>query len=357
MFTWIGAAVDIPHYIYKFLSTIGFKIYFLRLPRSEVTTDDLVDQILTEKPFNEKMMEIEKLLLDYLNWFEICPLSIGLQNLAKIEWDKTKDDRNTIKIIAELAILLAYLRGDVFVSKSDDYMQPIENHENNQQYQPKEFIHGIPKIEDSRRAMQQLYNLARGHALSYGRNFIRIEDIGIILKVVLSTGSIERVLILDLLIANNGSLTTSQITTAMRISNNTAKRTMTEFKGLELVDMDRVGDASNSEYKITLKPKFNWFLTEEFKNIREDFKPTDNKEFLNKRKSAVTKIPLVLGNEEQQQQQEEQEKDEKSSDESANSETDTSDDSHRGGNGDSKEVEESPEEKYQREQDEMRKWD
>ena len=46
----------------------------------------------------------------------------------------------------------------------------------------------------------------------------------------------------------------------MRISNNTAKRTMTEFKGLELVTMERVGDSSNSEYKITLNPKFNWFL-------------------------------------------------------------------------------------------------
>ena len=37
MFTWLGAAVDIPYSVYKFLSTIGFKIYFLRLPRIEVT--------------------------------------------------------------------------------------------------------------------------------------------------------------------------------------------------------------------------------------------------------------------------------------------------------------------------------
>ena len=75
---------------------------------------------------------------------------------------------------------------------------------------------------------------------------------------------------MDLLIAHQGELTTSQITTSMRISNNTAKRTMTEFKGLELVDMDRVGDNSNSEYKITLNPKFKWFLTDEFKKLRMD---------------------------------------------------------------------------------------
>jgi len=281
MFTWIGAAVDIPHSVYKFLSTIGFKIYFLRLPRTKLTTNDLVEQLLAEKPFNEKMKEIEKLLLDYLNWFEICPISTGLQNVAKIEWDKIKDNKNIIKIIAELSQLLAHLRGNVYVSKTDDFM-PIENNEQQQQqyhYQPKEFIHGLPTIENPSHAAQQLYNLARGHALSYGRNYITIEDISLVLKVVLSTGSIERVLILDLLIANKGTLTTSQITNAMRISNNSAKRTMTEFKGLKLVTIERVGDNSNSEYKITLNPTFKWFLTEEFKYLREGFKPSDNEKY------------------------------------------------------------------------------
>src|SRR5215212_4112504 len=74
MFTWLGAAVDIPYSVYKFLSTIGFKIYFLRLPKTKLTTNDLVEQLLAEKPFNEKMKEIEKLLINYLIWFEICPI-------------------------------------------------------------------------------------------------------------------------------------------------------------------------------------------------------------------------------------------------------------------------------------------
>ena len=52
------------------------------------------------------MKEIEKLLMDYLTWFEICPISIGQEmRMAKIEWDKNKDDKNTIKIIAQLAII------------------------------------------------------------------------------------------------------------------------------------------------------------------------------------------------------------------------------------------------------------
>jgi hypothetical protein len=279
MFTWIGAAVDIPHSVYKFLSTIGFKIYFLRLPRIEVSEDELVDQIITEKPFNEKIRVIEKLLLDYLIWFEICPISIGLRNLAKIESDKSKDDKNAIRIIARLAILLAHLRGNVVVYKSsdrDDLVIPIIESTNNTIINYSEgFIHSIPTIENPSRANQQLYNLARGHALAHGRNYITEEDIPLIIKVVLSTGFIERVLILDLLIAYNGILTTSQITMSMRIANNTAKRTMTEFKGLDLVTMERVDpNRSNSEYKITLNSKFDWFLTDEFKKLRDNFKPT-----------------------------------------------------------------------------------
>jgi hypothetical protein len=280
MFTWLGAAVDIPPNVYKFLSTIGFKIYFLRLYRTEVTEDELVEQLTSSKKFNEKMEEIEKLLMDYLIWFEICPISTGQNNnQAKIEWDTIKDDKDAIKIIAKLALLLAHIRGHVVVYKNTDYddrLPIVEKHQQQQHLmeqqgleQPQQpntdkkeiqysqaFSHGVPIIEHPSRANQQLYNLARGHALSYGRNYITKEDLKLVIKVVLSTASIERVLILDLLIANKGTLTTSQITKSMNISNNTAKYTMTQFKGLELVTMERTTtNTSNSEYKITLNSK------------------------------------------------------------------------------------------------------
>ena len=39
MFTWIGAAVDIPWRVHKALGNLGAKLYFLRLPRSDKTED------------------------------------------------------------------------------------------------------------------------------------------------------------------------------------------------------------------------------------------------------------------------------------------------------------------------------
>ena len=278
MFTWLAAAVEIPHNIYRFLSTIGFKIYFLRLPKIKVTVNDLVAQLSSEMDFNQKMDELDKILSDYLMWFEVCPIAIGQQNITpnndmtpvKIEWDKKKDDKNSIKIIGELALLLSHIRGSVYVYRNSEHDEliPVGNTESGDGA----YAHGVAIIERPYRANQQLYNLARGHALSYGRNYITEEDLPLVTKVVLSTGSIERVLILDLLIANKGTLTTSQIKQSMNLGNNAAKRTMTEFKGLELVTMDRTnGDTSNSEHKIVLKPEFDWFLTPEFEKLRDDY--------------------------------------------------------------------------------------
>jgi hypothetical protein len=50
--------------------------------------------------------------------------------------------------------------------------------------------------------------LARGHALSQGRDHITLVDIPTIAHVVLSTASIERVTIFQLLISNNRKLST-----------------------------------------------------------------------------------------------------------------------------------------------------
>ena len=67
------------------------------------------------------------------------------------------------------------------------------------------------------------------------------------------------------------------------MSDNTTKRTMTELKAIELVDMPKP-NASNEERKINLKDTFKWFLTEEFAKLREGFIPTDNSEELKMKK-------------------------------------------------------------------------
>lgn len=148
--------------------------------------------------------------------------------------------------------------------------------------QGSDYAYAISTIEEPDRARMQLYNLARGHGLVKGRNWITREDISIVIKVVLSTASIERVTIFDLLIAHNGTLTTSQICASLNITNHTAHRTMAELKALELVEIEGKGEQQNSEKQIILKPEFDWFLREDFSKLRQGFIPEDNNDFISK---------------------------------------------------------------------------
>jgi hypothetical protein len=132
-------------------------------------------------------------------------------------------------------------------------------------------------IEEPSRAIAHLCNLAGGHALSQGRTFITKEDIPIVVKVVLSTASIERVTVFDLLLAHGSKLQTPIIAESLNISPPTALRTMTKFKAIGLVDMDKVEESSHVT-EIRLKSDFKWFLTTEFQKLREGYRPHEDAE-------------------------------------------------------------------------------
>jgi hypothetical protein len=168
-----------------------------------------------------------------------------------------------------LAVLLSHLRCDVQTWREGSDIG----------YSP-----SLP--EHPQRAAEILFNLAKGHALLYGRNFVTMQDITILVKTALSTAQIDRVKVFSLLLANGGSpLSTSKIIQSLNISPQTARRKMTEFKAIGLVDEEYSG--SNHELSIKLKPEFNWFLGEEFKQIRDGFEPGDYRKYL---KDDITNV-------------------------------------------------------------------
>ena len=138
----------------------------------------------------------------------------------------SSDDENALRYIIKLADLLSCLRGVA------ETWEPRGT-------QGSDYGYTIPIIEHPSRAMTQLYNLARGHALSLGRNYVTKADLPIVIKVVLSTGPIQRVKILDKLLSDGNEWTTSQITGSLEISRPTALRTMTELTILGLVDISK----------------------------------------------------------------------------------------------------------------------
>jgi hypothetical protein len=81
MFVMVGASVDIPYRVYKVLGTLGPKLYFLRL-ESEAKTDEEYLNRMKKDTFNQEILEVQKLVNDYLFWFEQCPNAERIEKKA-----------------------------------------------------------------------------------------------------------------------------------------------------------------------------------------------------------------------------------------------------------------------------------
>jgi hypothetical protein len=262
MFTWLGAAVDIPYKVYKHLSYLGPKLHFFRLPKIENTEDYHFAH--KDDDFNLKLDKIRLGLDSYFDCFSSA-------ELMKIKLNREKDEPLAHRYIIRLAELLAHLRAVVPTwetkgSGGSDY------------------AYGTAIIEDESRAITQLRNLARGHALSQGRFYITTDDIFIIAQTVLSTCSIERAKVFNLLIGDDeGRLTTAEVMKGLHMVRATALRAMTELDATQLVD--KAVEYEDQEYNppkhITLKPKFKWFLTSEFKRCLKNCTPRRYIDILN----------------------------------------------------------------------------
>jgi hypothetical protein len=260
MFCWIGAAVSIPFKIHKQLSKLGPKMYFLRLPMMEEDEDELLEWMRANN-FRQRIKEIKTTYFDYLETLESCPeMKIDPESgVPKIEVPADNPEQEEAqRCIIYLAEMLAHLRGTVETWETQGTDGPS-------------YAYASENIENPKRVMTQLFNLARAHALSQGRTHITVEDdIPLIIKVVLSgAASTERVKLLDLLLSGSRDkrYTPDEVAQAIGTSKKTAERTMVEFKALKLVEYeDLVGAIS-----IRLKDGFDWFFTPEFKTLKGDF--------------------------------------------------------------------------------------
>ena len=289
MFVWLGAVVDIPHHAYKVMSSLGPRLYFFRLPFVEVTAQDLFLYLTDKENFNSKYKAIEEALFDYLKWFEIGPTLLPRTpkspHLRKIEWNSEKNDVDAMQCISNLALLLGYLRREGRAYTPDKFVV-IDSADDEKE---RKYSYFTGEIEDIKRAGQVLTNLARGHALITGHDHITIEDVKIVVKTVLSTSRIERVkAFIALLDAGKGWISREDLADSLNISPSTAYRLMIELMAIGLVDVELTNEIiytknnhpANVRIMFLKKDKFEWFLSKEFKQLRDNFTPVDNRKFM-----------------------------------------------------------------------------
>ena len=251
-FTWLGAIVEISSKVWNVIGFMGPKMYFLRLPEESISEQDQRNKILAnmkDKSYEQKLGEVKKQAK--LFW-EIIQNHPSKKN-GKIVWDEPEDDPKTKERIVILAQKLARLRA--YLPTRDTANTSGSN-----------YGYERPIFEDPERASFALYNLARGHAVICGRNFVIDEDLTVVIDVALSSAPRDRSELLKLLIENGGQLTTSQMVKHLHITNDTALKKMKQFELLELVERKTIPGNTKPEFGIRLKD-CHWFLTEDFKSL------------------------------------------------------------------------------------------
>ena len=248
-FMWLGAIVDIPHRVWKLIGNLGAKMYFLRLPPDRKTTDAKLEEIkqnLKEDSYIQRLESSKRAIQRFWHLIEN-------RTHDKIKWDSENDDDDTFEKIIKLAMLLAKLRATVPTWHTSDSDSGGSN-----------YNYEMPVIEDPSRASSAFYNLARGHAVLFGRNYITKDDLVVVIPVALSSAPKERVELVKLLIQNNGKLTSSNFIEVAKVSRATALKEMKILYILGLVNESEEEGTTKPVKTITLRKELSYFLSEEF---------------------------------------------------------------------------------------------
>lgn len=258
-FMWLGAVVEIPHRVWKLLGNLGAKMYFLRLPNDIDSADEKkikIRQSLREESYSKKIESAKVAIKRFWAVIEKNPY----QEDGKIIWDKESDNPQTVDKIIDLAMLLAKLRGTI----PTWYTGQSDSGGTNYNYE-------TPIIEQPDRASNAFYNLARGHAVLWGRNYITDEDLPVVVAVALSSASRDRVELFKKLLECNGKQNTEQFMESSKVSRSTALKEMKSLSILGLVDL--YDEEYNTKYvrTIKLKKEYDWFLSLEFQKHMSRF--------------------------------------------------------------------------------------
>ena len=249
LFMILAGSTPIPPRVWKMMGNLGSRLFFLNMNTREKSEQELANQ-LTTTAYKEK----EKICREATKNFLI---NLWHKHAGGVEWDRVKDSDEYKLIIARCARLLALLRGviNVWDEKSEDGVR---------------HNYTSPVIEKPDRINQLFYNLCRGHALICSRNQINKDDLKLIVELAVDSAPTIRARLFRKLLDNEGSIKTNEVEKALQCSKPTALKEMKTLNILGVCDMDTDGfDQSNeSEKTITLKDKFEWFLSTECKGIR-----------------------------------------------------------------------------------------
>lgn len=240
-FVWLGATTPLRSSVWSIMGKIGNRLFFLNMRDKNRTNEDYLI-MFSGQSYEERIKICRGAVRNFLdNLFK-------KGGIRKLEWS-AKQDILLLPEIIKYAKFLSRLRASLMTWKGEE---------------KGEYEYSFPIVEEPPRAINSLYNLAKGHALINGRNFLKKEDIAVVRAVCFSSMPHDRYKFLQLLAKHEGKLTTQQIEKELGCSTQTATRTMKTFEILEIVKIksltiDYQGTGRPMNY-IEINPEFNELL-------------------------------------------------------------------------------------------------
>jgi hypothetical protein len=246
LFAWLGATTPFDKKVWKIMSQLGSRLFFLVMDHTqEITLQELTQP--TSVPFATKLGECRVAVHEF-----IPQLMKTYGGVRGVEWDQQADDPTSKKWIGQCAMLLAKMRSEP--------PRVVES-----SYKEDEYTQG--SSEAPYRAYAVLYNLARGHALVHGRTFLEWEDLPLVAQVTVSTmpppcGQIFEALV----VKENSQLSRAEIQAVMKVaSHNTAIKMMEDLDRFEVFDYIEQGQGKT--FFLQFQEKWAWCGSEEFQSI------------------------------------------------------------------------------------------
>lgn len=247
-FMFMAASTPPTNRIYKMMSTLGSRLFFVNLRSRDKSEDELAEQ-LGSSTYKHKQSECHDATERRLQ-------TLWATYPGGIDWDMSQDKHEHKVIIGRCARLLARLRGAVKTEHEKD--------------EDGEQIYQTAQIEKPDRLNQLFYNLARGNAVSEGRNQISEDDLKPVVELTMDSALPSRSKLIRGLVDNGGTVTTSEAERILGCSKTTARKEMETFETLGIGHQTDAKDGTVGEPEkiLTLHDNFRWFLSNDCMHIR-----------------------------------------------------------------------------------------
>lgn len=235
-FGWLGATTPVRASVWNLMGKIGNRLFFLNMLEKSRTEQDLLT-MMRDKAYEKKIIICRGAMKSFLDeHFRKFPV-------RSLEWD-AEQDIFVLQEIIKYAQILAKLRGTLMLWKAEG----------------EDYQFSFPIIEEPPRAINALFNFAKGHALINGRTFLQKEDLEIVRAIAFSSMPYDRTQFLKLLLKHEGRLTTQNIQHELNCSDETARKTMKSFDILKVVTLKNLditdGATGRPLYFVEIRPEF-----------------------------------------------------------------------------------------------------